>query len=127
VVEDQAHAAAAWGNDPRLALRDIVWDDALVGVVVDAADYLAGKRCGEVPGEGVVVDEEPAGVLRVEAITREVTEGDEVVWFEPCWVESGLKFRAESEVCSGEVGERDVQGMSGGVSAEVGEEEGRAE
>jgi hypothetical protein len=127
VFEDQAHAAAAWSDDPRLALREIVWDGALVGVVVDAADYLAGEGCGKVSREGIVVDEEPAGVLRVEAIAREVTEGDEVVWFEPCWVESGLKFRAESEVCSGKVGERDVQGMRWGVGAEVGEEEGGAE
>lgn len=103
-----------------------MWDDAFVGVVVDTADYLAGEGCGEVPGEGVVVDEEPPGVLSVEAIAREVTEGDEVIWLESCWVEDGLEFRAESEVCSGEVGERDVQAVSGCVGAEVGEEESRA-
>jgi hypothetical protein len=106
---------------------EVVRDDALVVVVVDAAYYVAGKARGEVACQGVVVDEEPARVLRVEALAREVRQGDEVVWVETCRAENCVELRAQGEVCAGEVGEGDVQGVGGCVGAEVGEEQGRAE
>jgi hypothetical protein len=55
-----------------------VRDDAFVFVVVDAAHH-AVREAREVACEGVVVDQEPAGVLRLKA-SGEVAEGNQVIW-----------------------------------------------
>jgi hypothetical protein len=78
-----------------------VRDDALVFVVVDAAYDMVGKASGQVAGEDVVVDEEPAGVLGVKAFLREVGEGDKVFGLEAGRGENCVELRAEGEVWPG--------------------------
>jgi hypothetical protein len=103
-----------------------MWDDALVFVMVDAAYDMAGEARGKVAGEGVVVDEEPAGVLWGEVLFWKVREGDEVVGLEAGRTENCVELRAEGEVRAGKVGEGNVQVVWRGVGAEVGVEQGRA-
>jgi len=93
-------------------------------MVVDAAEEQVGctgggELFGDVPGGCVVVDEEPAGLVRVEIVPGEIGEGEEVVRGETGRVENGAELRTEGEVRAGEVGEGNVESVWRGVRAEV--------
>jgi hypothetical protein len=124
VLDDEGHAAAALGEDAWFVGRQRLGDDTFVVVVVDAADDEIRKLGAEVASEDVVVDEEPARVLGIQAIARKVGEGDQIARAKAGWLEDGVQFGPEGEVCSLEVGEGYVQDVGGSVGAEVGEEEG---
>lgn len=123
LVYHQAHAAAAWLDDPRLG---VLVHDPLVDVMVHAACDLAGESL-ERPREGIVVDEHPARVLgwQVRRV-RQVREGEEVVGGQACVSQNSRHFRAEREICPGEIRYGDVQGVRGGVGADEGIDDGRA-
>ena len=127
VIENEAHATPAFCNDARLAWRERVRDHIFVLVVVYAAYYAVGERLGQVPSQGIVVDEKPVGVLRVKPFSGKVRESDQVVWLKTCWAKDCVELRAEGEVCSGKIGKRNVQSVRRSVSAKICEEEGAAE
>lgn len=123
LVYYQAHAAATWLDDPRLG---VLVHDSLVDVMVHAACDLAGESL-ERPREGIVVDEHPAGVLgwQVRQV-RQVREGEEMVGGQACVSQNSRHFRAEREICPGEIRYGDVQGVRDGVGADEGIDDGRA-
>jgi hypothetical protein len=78
-----------------------VRDNALVFVVIDAAYDMVGEAGGEVACKNVVVDQEPAGVLWVEALSWKVGERDEILVLEAGWAQNCVELRAEGEVWAG--------------------------
>lgn len=126
IVHHQAHTAARLREDPRLATR-VRGDHVLVLVVVHAAHGPGAEPLAQGARQRIVVDQQPARVLRVQRVRLEVGQGQEILALDAGVGEGGAELAAQREVLAGEVGEGDVQGVTGGVAAEVGKEDGGAE